>query len=26
MKQFYMYTLEMEQDWVRAHGRMSQQM
>lgn len=26
MKQFYMYTLEMEQEWVRAHGRMSQQM
>jgi hypothetical protein len=26
LKQFYMYTLEMEQDWVRAHGRRSQQM
>lgn len=26
MKQFYMYTLEMEQDWVRAHGRVSQTM
>lgn len=26
MKQFYMYSLEMEQDWVRAFGRKSQQM
>jgi hypothetical protein len=26
LKQFYMYGLEMEQEWVRTHGRRSQQM
>lgn len=26
LKQFYMYTLEMEQDWVRKHGKKSESM